>query len=114
MTEKLARLGIASKGATLDSLLDLNEKALLERRLQTLVFKRGMALSILQARQLITHGFIAIDGRRISRPSYRVEALEESKITYYKPIDIAKKEKPVAPAEEKSADAKAGAEKAAE
>ncbi len=114
MTERLARIGIAPKTSTLDSLLDLNEKALLERRLQTIVFKRGLATTIKQARQLITHGFIAIDGKRTTKPSYIVEASEESQIKYYKPIDIAKKEKPPERAEEKQAEKAAPEPKAAE
>jgi small subunit ribosomal protein S4 len=92
MIDKLSRLSIASKGATLDSVLDLNERALLERRLQTIVFKRGMAVTIKQARQLITHGFIAIEGKRVNKPGYIVDASTESKISYYKPIEIRKKE----------------------
>lgn len=104
ITERLARLGIASRSATLDSLLDLNERSLLERRLQTIVFKKGLASTIKQARQLITHGFISIDGRRITRPGYIVESAIEGKIGYYKPIDITRKERPVAPAEVKHAE----------
>ncbi len=105
MTERLSKIGIvANRDATLDSLLDLNPKVLLERRLQTLVFKRGLATTIKQARQLITHGFISIEGKRTTKPSYIVESSEEGSIGYYKPIDIAKKEKPAAPAEEKSAE----------
>lgn len=100
MTARLAKIGVASTSATLDSLLDLNEKALLERRLQTIVFKRGLATTVKQARQLITHGFIAIEGKRTTKPSYIVEASEESRIGYYKPIDISKKEKPPVHVEE--------------
>jgi small subunit ribosomal protein S4 len=117
MTERLSKIGIvANKDVTLDSLLDLNPKALLERRLQTLVFKRGLATTIKQARQLITHGFISIDGKRTTKPSYIVEASEEGSIGYYKPIDISKKERPVAaaPAEEKPAEKAASESKAAE
>jgi small subunit ribosomal protein S4 len=114
MTERLARIGIASKGATLDSLLDLNERALLDRRLQTIVFKRGLATTIKQARQLITHGFIAIGGNRTNKPSYIVETSEESKIGYYKPIDITRKEKPPVRAEVQSAEQAVPEPKAAE
>ncbi len=85
---RLSRYGIAQSDATLDRLLDLNENAFLARRLQTVVFKRGMAKSIRQARQLIVHGFISINGRRVNRPSYLVAKDEEQRIGYYKPIDI--------------------------
>jgi len=66
----------------LDDVLDLALGDILERRLQTLVFQRGLSQSIQQARQLITHGHIAIDGRKVSTPSYLVLKNEEEKITY--------------------------------
>jgi small subunit ribosomal protein S4 len=85
---RLTRLGVASSTTTLDNLLDLKENDLLNRRLQTIVFRKGMAKSVRQARQLTVHGFIAIDGRKVNRPGYLVDAEVEKRITYYKPIDI--------------------------
>ena len=80
--DKLHRLGILPDAAALDDVLDLKLEDILGRRLQTLVFQRGLAKSIQQSRQLITHGHIAIDGRRVSSPSYLVLKDEETKITY--------------------------------
>jgi small subunit ribosomal protein S4 len=85
---RLQRLGVASSTTTLDNLLDLKENDLLSRRLQTVVFKKGMAKSVKQARQLTVHGFIAIDGRKVNRPGFLVDADVEKRITYYKTIDI--------------------------
>jgi small subunit ribosomal protein S4 len=85
---KLSKYGIASSTATLDDLLDLRVNAFLDRRLQTVVFKKGLAKTIKQSRQLITHGFISIDGKKITKPGYRVSISEEQLIGYYKPIDI--------------------------
>lgn len=85
---RLAKYGVASKESTLDNLLDLNEKAFLSRRLQSLVFKKGMAKTIKQARQIITHGFISINGKRVNRPGYMVQVDEEGHIGYYKSIDL--------------------------
>jgi len=79
---RLNRLGILSETAVLDDVLDLALESILERRLQTLVFNKDLAKSIYQARQLITHGHIAIDGRRVPSPSYLVLRDEEAKITY--------------------------------
>ncbi|MDE1834742.1 MAG: 30S ribosomal protein S4, partial [Candidatus Micrarchaeota archaeon] len=39
-------------------------------------------------RQLITHGFISINGRKVKSPGYLVAADEEQKIGYYKPINL--------------------------
>lgn len=88
MVGRLSRYGISGRDATLDSLLDLKENAFLSRRLQSLVLKKGLAKTIKQARQLIVHGYIAINGKRVNRPGYLVPASEESGIGYYKTIDI--------------------------
>ena len=42
----------------------------------------------LAARQLITHGFICVNGRQVSIPSYVVSVAEEPTVSYYKAIDI--------------------------
>ncbi|RLI85567.1 MAG: 30S ribosomal protein S4 [Archaeoglobales archaeon] len=81
--EKLVRLGILEEESTLDDILNLNVENFLERRLQTIVYRQGLAKTIRQARQLITHGHIAIDGRRVTSPSYMVERDEETKIGFY-------------------------------
>ena len=85
---KCVRMGFAKEGANLDTLLALTIHDILERRLDTRVVKRGLARSMRQSRQLIAHGFISVDGRRVSSPSYLVSVAEEPTITYYKPIDI--------------------------
>ena len=46
---------------------------LLERRLDNLVYKAGLAASRRTARQLICHGHIYVNGRRVDRPSYRAQ-----------------------------------------
>ena len=84
LLQKLYRLGIIEKeNATLDDILGLTEESYLERRLQTIVFKKGLARSIYQARQLITHGHIAIGGKRVTSPGYIVPKEEEDLIDYY-------------------------------
>jgi small subunit ribosomal protein S4 len=45
---------------------------LLEQRLDALVGRAGFARTIYQARQMVTHGHITVDGRKVDRPSYRV------------------------------------------
>jgi small subunit ribosomal protein S4 len=82
LLDRLNRLGILPDESALDDVLDLTLEDILERRLQTLVFHRGLAQSIQQSRQLITHGHIAVDGRRVSTPSYLVLKDEETKIAY--------------------------------
>ena len=81
---RLFRLGVLPEKATLDDVLSLTINDILERRLQTIVFKKGLAKSLKQARQFITHGLISIDGRKVTVPSYFVSKEDESKIGYYK------------------------------
>ena len=45
---------------------------LLETRLDAVVWRAGFARTIYQARQMVTHRHIVVDGRRVDRPSYRV------------------------------------------
>jgi len=79
---RLNRLGILPETAALDDVLDLSLEDILERRLQTLVFRKGLVKSMYQARQLITHGHVAIEDHRVSSPSYLVLKDEEEKIAY--------------------------------
>jgi small subunit ribosomal protein S4 len=79
----MQRAGLLGPDADIDNVLSLKVQQGLERRLQTLVYRQGLARSPKQARQLITHGHIAINGRRCSIPGYRVTRAEESQISYY-------------------------------
>jgi small subunit ribosomal protein S4 len=79
----LQRAGLLGPDADIDDILALKVQAQLERRLQTIVYRKGLARSPKQARQLVTHGHIAIAGRRVSIPAYRVKSTEENQISYY-------------------------------
>jgi len=46
---------------------------LLERRLDNVVFRAGFAATIPAARQLVAHGHITVNGKRVSIPSYRIQ-----------------------------------------
>ncbi len=85
---RLVRYGIVKQGASLDDLLIVSPEAILDRRLQSIVFKKGLAKTVGQARQLIAHGFIAIEGRKVNAPGYLVTRMEEERIAYYKPINL--------------------------
>jgi len=82
LLDKLKRMGLLSESATLDHVLDLTLEDILNRRLQTLVYKLGLAKTIHQARQFIVHGHIAVNNRIVRVPSYLVKAGEEDKIHY--------------------------------
>ncbi|MEM5836184.1 MAG: 30S ribosomal protein S4 [Candidatus Aenigmatarchaeota archaeon] len=80
LIEKLKRIGILREGNALDDILALTVEDVLERRLQTIVYRKGLANSIKHARQLISHGHVKINGRKIQYPSYLVPLEEESGI----------------------------------
>jgi len=92
---RLNRLGILPETAVLDNVLDMSLEDILERRLQTLVFRKGMAKSIHQARQLITHGHVAISDRRVLSPSYLVLTDEEANLTFAPTSPAANPEHPL-------------------
>lgn len=82
LIEKLKSLGLLKTNITLESVLGLTLKDILERRLQTIVFRKGLALTANQARQFIIHQHICIGNQKINVPSHLVKIEEESKITY--------------------------------
>ncbi|MBT3219586.1 MAG: 30S ribosomal protein S4 [Proteobacteria bacterium] len=55
----------------------LNLMRLLQSRLDNIVYRLGLAVTIPAARQLVVHGHIQINGRRVDRPSYFVKAGDE-------------------------------------
>jgi small subunit ribosomal protein S4 len=57
------------KGITGENLLFL-----LERRLDNAVYRAGFSTSRRQARQLVNHGHIVVNGRKVDIPSYQVKA----------------------------------------
>lgn len=82
LVTKLSRIGILTTEPTLDHVLDLTLENLLERRLQTIVFRKGMASSMHHARQLVTHGHIALDGARVNTPQRLITVTEEERLQY--------------------------------
>jgi len=64
---RLYKEAVHSKEPSGDKLLEL-----LERRLDNTVFRAGLAPTIPAARQLVCHGHILVNGKRLDIPSYRV------------------------------------------
>ncbi len=91
---RLKKLGILQETAVLDDVLDLSVEDVLERRLQTLVFRKNLTKTVHQSRQLITHGHITLDGRRVTVPSYIVSQEEEKTLTYATDSQLAKPDHP--------------------
>jgi small subunit ribosomal protein S4 len=62
----------AKKGVTGEALLQQ-----LERRLDNVVYRMGFAASRRQARQLVRHGHVSVNGRKVNIPSFQVSAGNE-------------------------------------
>ncbi|MCF7872079.1 30S ribosomal protein S4 [Candidatus Woesearchaeota archaeon] len=65
-----------------DEILGLELNQLLDRRLQTILFKKGLARSVQQARQMITHKHVTVNGKMITAPGYLIRLNEENSIGY--------------------------------
>lgn len=64
---RLFRKAQQMRGVTGENLL-----VLLETRLDSLVFRAGFGCTLMQSRQLVNHGHLNVNGRRVDIPSYRV------------------------------------------
>jgi len=82
MMDKLHRLGLIQTGAGLDEVLSIQLKDVLERRLQSVVFRKGFARSMKQARQFITHRHVIIGNKEITSPGYMLTTAEENNLAF--------------------------------
>ncbi|GLI57966.1 30S ribosomal protein S4 [Propionigenium maris DSM 9537] len=57
-----------------DGVTGLNLIQYLERRLDNVVYRLGLAKTRRQARQVVSHGHVAVNGRKVNIASYRVKA----------------------------------------
>ncbi|NUP09972.1 MAG: 30S ribosomal protein S4 [Polyangiaceae bacterium] len=65
-----------SKGRTGEEML-----AILERRLDNAIYRGGFAASRAEARQVVRHGHVKINGKRVDIPSYQVRSGEKIELT---------------------------------
>ncbi|WP_324662571.1 30S ribosomal protein S4 [Haloarcula sediminis] len=79
---RLKRYGILNEQDQLDDVLSLDVTDVLERRLQTVVYRKGYANTPEQARQFIVHGHIELDDARVTRPSMKVDVAVESSVGF--------------------------------
>ena len=69
------RKAIQKKGNTTENLVGF-----LERRLDTVVYRAKFATTVFSARQLINHGHIKVNGKKVNIPSYLVKAEDSIEI----------------------------------
>lgn len=76
--EKQMRKGFLA--ASIADILGLNKEDWLKRRLQSVIVKKGLARTHMQARQFITHKHITINGKIIDAPSHMTSLEEEQNV----------------------------------
>ena len=90
------RKAIKKKGDTAENLIGL-----LEKRLDTIVYRAKFALTVFSSRQLINHGHIKVNGKKVNIPGYQlkeedvVELKEKSKQLTSVEVSLASKERDV-------------------
>ena len=82
LLSKLNRLGMLNQESGLEDVLRMTPENILDRRLQTQVYLQGLASTAKQARQLIIHGHISVEGAVTRVPGMLVTKLQEKNITY--------------------------------
>jgi small subunit ribosomal protein S4 len=91
---KLQRLGLLPAGAELSQILNLPINSIFDRRLQSLVYKKGFARTMKQARQFIVHRHVIIAGKEITFPSYLTSLEEEAGISFKEKSALSSEEHP--------------------
>ena len=90
------RKAIKKKGDTVENLIGL-----LEKRLDAVVYRAKLATTIFGARQLINHGHVKVNGKKVNIPSYQlkeeetVEVRDKSKQLALIDVALANKEREV-------------------
>ena len=92
LLSRLNKLGLI-ESHSLEDVLRLKTEDLLERRLQTIVYRNGLANTIKQARQFVVHGHILVGDRIVNVPSYIIEGGVENQVKLKKEMKAAEKPK---------------------
>ncbi len=83
LLRRLYELGMTTSAtATEDEILGLGIENIIERRLQTILVRKGLAGSMRQSRQFITHHHVVVGDRKVTAPSYLVGRAEEKNVKF--------------------------------
>ena len=82
LLNSLTKKGLLQTGADVGDVLEINVELMLSRRLQSVVYYKGLAPSMRAARNLIVHGHICIGDQRMTVPGYHVLKEEEDSLQY--------------------------------
>ncbi|MBJ60708.1 MAG: 30S ribosomal protein S4 [Euryarchaeota archaeon] len=79
----MQRKGLISEDADLDDVLQISVENMLDRRLQSQVYYKGLAPSMRAARNMIVHGHIVLGNQKMNVPGYHVLRNQEAEIAYH-------------------------------
>lgn len=94
LVDRLISMGLLHHGDSLGKVLSLTLNDVMARRLQTFIFKKGLARTMTQARQFITHGHILVNKKKITFPSYLVNLKDEATVEFMAKSGLAKDDHP--------------------
>ncbi|MCW2927327.1 MAG: rpsD [Thermoleophilia bacterium] len=80
--------GYYEKASRKEGITGENLLRLLEQRLDNVVYRLGFGASRAQARQLIRHGHFAVNGRRVTIPSFQVKPGDELALKHERAKDV--------------------------
>ena len=80
LLERAHSLGLIKSDGTIDDVLSLSTRDFLERRIQTAVERKGYADTAKEARQLVVHGHIYLNGEEVNVPGYLLTQEEEKEL----------------------------------
>lgn len=86
---------LSNEVETLDGVLDLRIEMLLERRLSNIVYVNKLAATPSQARQLVVHRHISVNGQVIDSPACFINIDDAEKIEYFKNSKLSDEEHPL-------------------
>ena len=82
LLNSLTKKGLLQTGADVGDVLEINVEHMLSRRLQSVVYYKGLAPSMRAVRNLIVHGHICIGDQRMTVPGYHILKEEEDSLKY--------------------------------
>lgn len=83
LLDRLQDLGLVDEDSDIVGVLSLSIEDVLERRLQSVVYQKGLARSPVQARQMVVHGHIVVGDKRVDEPGYLVSKAEEKAVDHH-------------------------------
>ncbi|MBN1792524.1 30S ribosomal protein S4 [Candidatus Woesearchaeota archaeon] len=94
LIDRLVSMGLIQATDSMDKVLGLTLKDVMDRRLQTFIVKKGLARTMKQARQFITHGHVIVGKKKITFPNYFVTLKDESLVEFIPKSALAREDHP--------------------